>query len=96
MVARGMPTFARTGRERLRHHIMETFGFSISRERTGFVAASPRRSVDQRHQGERTLRSRAVGLLQSEDIANAIVYAVTQPLRVSVNEILIRPTQHPV
>jgi NADP-dependent 3-hydroxy acid dehydrogenase YdfG len=30
--------------------------------------------------------------LESEDIAAAIVYAVTQPLRVNVNEILIRPT----
>ena len=28
--------------------------------------------------------------------ADAIVYAVTQPWRVSVNEILIRPTQQPV
>jgi NADP-dependent 3-hydroxy acid dehydrogenase YdfG len=35
-------------------------------------------------------------ILQSEDIAEAIVYAVTQPERVSVNEILIRPTQQPV
>ncbi|MDQ3362740.1 MAG: SDR family NAD(P)-dependent oxidoreductase [Actinomycetota bacterium] len=34
-------------------------------------------------------------ILQAEDIANAIVYAVTQPGRVSVNEILIRPTQQP-
>ncbi len=31
--------------------------------------------------------------LQAEDIAEAVVYAVTQPERVSVNEILIRPTQ---
>jgi NADP-dependent 3-hydroxy acid dehydrogenase YdfG len=31
--------------------------------------------------------------LQSEDIAAAIIYAVTQPEHVSVNEILIRPTQ---
>ncbi|MER3554088.1 MAG: oxidoreductase [Meiothermus sp.] len=30
--------------------------------------------------------------LESEDIAAAILYAVTQPLRVNVNEILIRPT----
>jgi len=35
-------------------------------------------------------------ILQAEDVANAIVYAVTQPERVSVNEILIRPTQQPV
>jgi NADP-dependent 3-hydroxy acid dehydrogenase YdfG len=34
--------------------------------------------------------------LQAVDIANAIAYAVTQPERVSVNEILIRPTQQPV
>jgi NADP-dependent 3-hydroxy acid dehydrogenase YdfG len=33
--------------------------------------------------------------LQAEDIADAIVYAVTQPERVSVNELLIRPTQQP-
>lgn len=31
--------------------------------------------------------------LESVDIANAIVYAVTQPQHVNVNEILIRPTQ---
>jgi len=31
--------------------------------------------------------------LQSEDIANAIVYALTQPPHVNVNEILLRPTE---
>ena len=35
-------------------------------------------------------------ILQAEDVANAIVYAVSQPEWVSVNEILIRPTQQPV
>ncbi len=35
-------------------------------------------------------------ILQPEDIANAIAYAVTQPERVSVNEVLIRPTQQPI
>ena len=34
--------------------------------------------------------------LQAADIADSILYAVTQPERVSVNEILIRPTQQPV
>src|SRR3954447_3850899 len=33
--------------------------------------------------------------LQPEDIANAIVYAITQPPRVTINEILIRPSQQP-
>ena len=35
-------------------------------------------------------------ILQAEDVAGAITYAVTQPERVSVNEVLIRPTQQPV
>jgi NADP-dependent 3-hydroxy acid dehydrogenase YdfG len=34
--------------------------------------------------------------LQAEDVAYAIAYAATQPERVSVNEILMRPTQQPV
>ncbi|OUL33428.1 oxidoreductase [Nostoc sp. T09] len=38
-------------------------------------------------------RRRSITPLESEDIAAAIVYAVTQPQRVNVNEILIRPTQ---
>ncbi|MGI8865441.1 MAG: SDR family NAD(P)-dependent oxidoreductase [Rubrobacteraceae bacterium] len=38
----------------------------------------------------------ALERLQAVDIAEAITYAVTQPDRVSVNEILIRPTQQPV
>jgi NADP-dependent 3-hydroxy acid dehydrogenase YdfG len=32
-------------------------------------------------------------ILRSEDIAAAIVYAVTQPAYVNVNEIVIRPTE---
>jgi NADP-dependent 3-hydroxy acid dehydrogenase YdfG len=35
----------------------------------------------------------SIRLLQSEDVAAAIIYAVTQPEHVNVNEILIRPTQ---
>jgi NADP-dependent 3-hydroxy acid dehydrogenase YdfG len=34
-----------------------------------------------------------VELLGAEDIANAVAYAVTQPRRVAVNEILVRPTE---
>jgi NADP-dependent 3-hydroxy acid dehydrogenase YdfG len=38
-------------------------------------------------------RLKAITPLQSEDIARAITYAVTQPQHVKVNEILIRPTK---
>ncbi len=44
-----------------------------------------------RRQTEEWIRS--ITPLQSEDIANAIVYAVTQPQYVDINEILIRPSQ---
>ena len=32
-------------------------------------------------------------MLRSEDIANAVAYTVTQPRHVSINEILVRPTE---
>ncbi len=34
--------------------------------------------------------------LDAQDIANAVMYAVSQPPHVDVNEILVRPTQQPV
>jgi NADP-dependent 3-hydroxy acid dehydrogenase YdfG len=51
------------------------------------------------HITDPTAKERAAGFygslknLESEDIANAIAYAVTQPPHVNVNEILIRPTE---
>ena len=38
-------------------------------------------------------RKQTITPLQSEDVANAIVYAVTQPQRVNVNEILLVPAE---
>jgi len=38
-------------------------------------------------------RIQEIAPLQSEDVANAILYAVTQPPHVNVNEILMRPTE---
>ncbi len=35
----------------------------------------------------------SIEILESEDIANAVAYAVTQPQRVNVNELLIMPTE---
>jgi NADP-dependent 3-hydroxy acid dehydrogenase YdfG len=48
---------------------------------------------------QETLKKRWQGItkkLESEDIARGILYAVTQPEHVNVNEILIRPTSQPM
>ena len=34
-------------------------------------------------------------VLQSDDIAEAVVYALSQPAHVQVHDILMRPTQQP-
>jgi NADP-dependent 3-hydroxy acid dehydrogenase YdfG len=44
-------------------------------------------------QEQMTKRFGGIELLQAQDIAEAISYIVTRPWRVSVNEILIRPTE---
>jgi NADP-dependent 3-hydroxy acid dehydrogenase YdfG len=38
---------------------------------------------------------RAYSPLEAEDIAQAVLYAITQPPRVSVNELLLRSTEQP-
>jgi NADP-dependent 3-hydroxy acid dehydrogenase YdfG len=35
---------------------------------------------------------RPVGMLEPDDIARAVMFAITQPPHVDVNEILVRPT----
>jgi NADP-dependent 3-hydroxy acid dehydrogenase YdfG len=38
-------------------------------------------------------RFEGMDLLQADDIANAIVYALAQPAHVAINEILVRPSR---
>lgn len=40
--------------------------------------------------------NRPTGALEAVDIANAVAYAISQPDRVDVNEILIRPASQPI
>jgi NADP-dependent 3-hydroxy acid dehydrogenase YdfG len=50
-----------------------------------------RHTTDPEMKRQIAARSAAMESLSSEDVAAAILYAVTQPSRVSVNELLIRP-----
>ncbi len=43
-------------------------------------------------QGVEKMREQIGDVLQAQDIANAILYAVSQPPHVSINEVLVRPT----
>ena len=43
-------------------------------------------------QGVKKMREQIGDVLQAEDIANAVLYAVSQPAHVSINEMLVRPT----
>src|ERR687894_3021145 len=77
--------------EALRQEVLED-GIRVTVVEPGAVATELTDHITDEEVRE-GLKQRRIEPLQSEDIANAIAYAVGQPQRVSVNEILIRPTQ---
>ena len=77
--------------EALRQELLED-GIRITVVEPGAVATELTDHITDEEVRE-GLKARNIEPLQSEDIANAVAYAVSQPQRVSVNEILIRPTQ---
>jgi clavulanate-9-aldehyde reducatase len=44
-------------------------------------------------EGVKKMRDQIGDVLEAQDIANAIVFAISQPPRVAINELLIRPTK---
>jgi NADP-dependent 3-hydroxy acid dehydrogenase YdfG len=77
--------------EALRQELLED-GIRITIVEPGAVATELTEHITD-EEVRKGLKQRNIEPLQSEDVANAIAYAVSQPQRVSVNEILIRPTQ---
>jgi NADP-dependent 3-hydroxy acid dehydrogenase YdfG len=77
--------------EALRQELLED-GIRITMVEPGAVATELTEHITD-EEVRKGLKQRNIEPLQSEDVANAIAYAVSQPQRVSVNEILIRPTQ---
>lgn len=78
--------------EALRQELLED-GIRITMVEPGAVATELTDHITDEEAQEGMAAMRDIEALQAEDIAAAITYAVTQPERVSVNEILIRPTQ---
>jgi NADP-dependent 3-hydroxy acid dehydrogenase YdfG len=81
--------------EGLRQELLED-GIRVTIVEPGAVATELTDHITDEDAREAVSSLHELDILHSEDIAEAIVYAVTQPDRVSVNEILIRPTQQPV
>ena len=77
--------------EALRQEVLED-GIRVTVVEPGAVATELTDHITDEEVRE-GLKQRSIEPLQPEDIANAITYAVGQPQRVSVNEILIRPTE---
>jgi NADP-dependent 3-hydroxy acid dehydrogenase YdfG len=77
--------------EAMRQELLED-GIRITIVEPGAVATELTEHITDEEVRE-GLKQRNIEPLQSEDVANAIAYAVSQPQRVSVNEILIRPTR---
>jgi NADP-dependent 3-hydroxy acid dehydrogenase YdfG len=78
--------------ESLRQEVTTT-GVRISLVEPGAVATELRTHISQPEAREAADRhAQGMRQLQAEDVARAIVYVVTQPPRVAVNEVLVRPT----
>ncbi|HEU4493408.1 MAG TPA: SDR family oxidoreductase [Rubrobacteraceae bacterium] len=81
--------------EGLRQELLEN-NIRVTVVEPGAVATELTHHITDEDAREAVSSLHELDILHSEDIANAIVYAASQPERVSVNEILIRPTQQPV
>ncbi|WP_448623658.1 SDR family NAD(P)-dependent oxidoreductase [Geodermatophilus sp. URMC 64] len=78
--------------ESLRQEVT-TRGVRISMVEPGAVDTELRTHITQPQAREDSARyAEAMRQLQSEDVARAIVYVVTQPPHVAINEVLVRPT----
>ncbi|XVQ15530.1 SDR family oxidoreductase [Spirillospora sp. CA-255316] len=86
------PTFLTAFSEALRQEVTAS-GVRVVVIEPGFVATELAGHItDPTMQAAAQTLAASMRTLQPDDIANAVVYAVTQPEHVAVNELLIRPT----
>lgn len=78
--------------EALRQEMIE-YKIRVTVVEPGAVATELTDHITDQEAKKSSNRFAGIETLQSEDIANAIAYAVRQPERVSINEMLIRPSQ---
>ena len=78
--------------EGLRQELSQRANIRVTCIEPGVVATELTNTITEKSLESFVAASKKMEALQSEDIANAILYAVESPAHVNVNEILVRPT----
>jgi NADP-dependent 3-hydroxy acid dehydrogenase YdfG len=78
--------------EGLRQELSQRANIRVTCIEPGVVATELTNTITEKSLESFVAASKKMEALQSEDIANAILYAVESPSHVNVNEILVRPT----
>ena len=78
--------------EGLRNELSPKYNIRVTCIEPGAVSTELLETITDESMAKFIQASKSMETLQSEDIANAILYAIKSPNHVNVNEILIRPT----
>ena len=78
--------------EGLRKELSPRYNIRVTCIEPGAVSTELMESITDESMAGFIEATKKMEILQSEDIANAVIYAVQSPNHVNVNEILIRPT----
>ena len=79
--------------EGLRQELSPEFGINVTSIEPGAVATELTDTITDEDIKEKMAEMQKMETLQSEDIANAIFYALSQPERVNINDVYIVPTE---
>ncbi len=79
--------------EGLRQELSPTFGINVTSIEPGFVTTELMKTITDDEIKEQLSEMTEMTPLEPEDIAEAILYALTQPARANVNDVYIMPTE---
>ncbi len=79
--------------EGLRQELSPTFGINVTSIEPGFVTTELMKTITDDEIKEQLAEMTEMTPLEPEDIAEAILYALTQPARANVNDVYIMPTE---
>ncbi|NHF60990.1 SDR family oxidoreductase [Flavobacteriaceae bacterium TP-CH-4] len=79
--------------EGLRQELSPTFGINVTSIEPGFVSTELMNTITDNEIKEQMSAMAEMTPLESEDIAEAIRYALSQPTRANINDVYIMPTE---